>query len=232
MEKVIGYVRVSTDKQADKGVSLEAQAEKLRGYASLYNLDLVDIVRDEGVSAKTLDRPGLKFVLAKVRSGEVSGVLVAKLDRLTRSVRDLGELLEDYFADADLLSVAEHIDTRTSAGRLVLNVLASVSQWEREAIGERTSTALQHKRANGERVGFVPYGFRLAGKILVADPEEQAVIDRIKGDLSNGVSYRDIVRHLNAEGVPSPSSRVDRQRKGDKGREWHLSTIQRIVGRE
>jgi site-specific DNA recombinase len=87
-----------------------------------------------------------------LKDGTAEALLVVKLDRLTRSVVDLGTLVDRYFAPgkAALLSVGEQIDTRSAAGRLVLNVLASVSQWEREAIGERTATAMQHKASQGE----------------------------------------------------------------------------------
>src|SRR5215472_10094537 len=89
--------------------------------------------------------------------------IVAKLDRLTRSVRDLADLLERFERrDVALMSVSESLDTRSAAGRLVMNVLMSVAQWEREAIGERTREALRHKQAQGQRVGNVPYGFMLA----------------------------------------------------------------------
>src|SRR5579872_239746 len=163
--RTIAYLRVSTDKQADRGVSLDAQRAKVAAYAELYDLDLVDVIVDAGASAKTLDRPGLTRALAMLKKGAADALLVVKLDRLTRSVRDLGELVERHFAPgkAALLSVGEQIDTRSAAGRLVLNVLASVSQWEREAIGERTSTAMQHKIASREYTGgAAPYGFRLA----------------------------------------------------------------------
>ena len=149
--KTIAYLRVSTDKQADKGISLEAQEEKARAYASLYDLDLIEVIIDAGESAKTLDRPGLQRTLNMLKTGKADALLVVKLDRLTRSVVDLGKLIETYFAPgkAALMSVSEQIDTRSAAGRLVLNILASVSQWERETIGERTRDAMQHKQANG-----------------------------------------------------------------------------------
>ncbi|MBI3722714.1 recombinase family protein [bacterium] len=160
--RVIGYVRVSTDKQADEGVSLAAQRSKLEAYASLYGLELVEVVVDAGVSAKTLDRPGLGRALDRLARGEADGLLVAKLDRLTRSVRDLGTLIAEHFETAALLSVAENIDTRSAAGRLVLNVLASVAQWEREAIGERTSAAMAHMAEEGRFTGGeAPYGYAL-----------------------------------------------------------------------
>jgi DNA invertase Pin-like site-specific DNA recombinase len=153
--RTIAYLRVSTDKQADRGVSLDAQRAKLKTYAELYELDLVEVIVDAGQSAKSLDRPGLQRALAMLKAGEAEALLVVKLDRLTRSVVDLGTMVERYFAPgkAALLSVGEQIDTRSAAGRLVLNVLASVSQWEREAIGERTATAMQHKAKQGEYTG-------------------------------------------------------------------------------
>src|SRR6266699_329103 len=134
-------------------------------YAALYDIALVDIVVDAAFSAKTLDRPGLQRALGMLRKGQASALLVAKLDRLTRSLNDLGTLVEEYFSSdrITLLSVADNIDTRTAAGRLVLNVLGSVAQWERETIGERTAEVLAHKRSKGEKLGGdVPYGYILA----------------------------------------------------------------------
>jgi site-specific DNA recombinase len=201
----VGYIRVSTDKQADHGVSLDAQKAKLEAYATLYELTLVDIIVDAGVSAKTLDRPGLARALAMLDKGQANALLVAKLDRLTRSVKDLGSLVEDYFSSdkITLLSVADNIDTRTAAGCLVLNVLGSVAQWERETIGERTTEALDHKRTRGEKLGGdVPYGFTLAanGKTLVADTAEQALLDAIREAHHRGLSQRGGVGEITRQG--------------------------------
>ena len=91
--KVIGYTRVSTEEQATNGQSIGAQRAKLEGYAKLYDLDLVAVIEDAGVSAKTLNRPGLRKALEMLRKGEADGILIAKLDRLTRSVGDWQELL-------------------------------------------------------------------------------------------------------------------------------------------
>ena len=103
-------------------------------------------------------------LLALVDSGAVQAVIVAKLDRLTRSVKDLCTLLERFERrGVALVSVAESLDTGSAAGRLVLNIMTAVSQWEREAIGERTRDALSHKRSKGERVGNLAFGYRLAG---------------------------------------------------------------------
>ncbi len=88
--RVVGYARVSTEDQAREGVSLAAQRAKLEAYATALDLELVAVREDAGVSAKTLDRPGLRAALEDLRAGRADALLVPKLDRLTRSVRDLG----------------------------------------------------------------------------------------------------------------------------------------------
>ena len=95
--RVVGYVRVSSEQQTDHGVSLQAQEEKIRQYCSLYDLTLVDIITDAGVSAKTLQREGLQQALSMLTSGQADGIVVVKLDRLTRNVADLGTLITEYF---------------------------------------------------------------------------------------------------------------------------------------
>jgi DNA invertase Pin-like site-specific DNA recombinase len=210
--RTVAYCRVSLDKQAEKGVSLDAQRAKVEAYAALYDLDLVDIVVDAGVSAKTIDRPGLNRALDMLRKGQADAVLVVKLDRLTRSVCDLGTLVEKYFAAGKwaLLSVGEQIDTRSAAGRLVLNVLGSVSQWEREAIGERTAQAMQHKATCGEYIGGdAPYGFRVGddGVHLVEDAAEQAVLDQARVLRASGLSLRAVAGELARRGFRSRAGR-------------------------
>jgi DNA invertase Pin-like site-specific DNA recombinase len=146
--RAIGYCRVSTDKQSEKGVSLNAQMEKIRAMAVVHGAELIDVVQDGGESAKNLSRPGLQRVLTLVQGRAVQAVIVAKLDRLTRSVKDLCELLELFERrGVALISVAESLDTSSASGRLMMNIMAAVSQWEREAIGERTRDALQHNLA-------------------------------------------------------------------------------------
>ncbi len=127
-------------------------------------------------------------------------------------MRDLGELVERYFASGRwaLLSVGEQIDTRTAGGRLVLNVLGAVSQWEREAIGERTSAALQHKAAQGEYIGgAVPFGYRLDdGGRLAEAPAEQAVIREARSLRARGLTLRGVSGRLAAQGYRSRTGRT------------------------
>lgn len=212
-------MRVSTDEQ---DLGMKVQLERIRGYAKLYDLELVGIGKDHGVSAKTLDRPGLVQVFRALRAGKADGILVAKLDRLTRSVRDLGFLLDTYFCEGKyvLMSVGENIDTRTAVGRLILNVLGSVSQWERETIGERTKAALAIKKKKGERVGTVPYGYEVVpgSKRLVENPQEQAVIRECRKLRAAGWSIRQIVVRLQMK-----------KTRGRKGRLLGVSQVHRMV---
>ncbi len=151
--KAIGYTRVSTRDQADSGASLASQRAKIEAYAVLHDLELVEVIEDAGYSAKSLDRPGMTKLLRLIRGRKVDVVIVAKLDRITRSVRDLGELIDLFQrSGVEFASVADHIDTSTASGPLVLNVMGSVSQWEREVIGERTAEALAVMRSNGRRI--------------------------------------------------------------------------------
>jgi DNA invertase Pin-like site-specific DNA recombinase len=209
--RTVAYLRVSTDKQADRGVSLEAQRAKVQAYAALYDLELVAIEVDAGESAKSLDRPALTRALGMLKAGKADALLVVKLDRLTRSVRDLADLVDNYFTKrAALLSVSEQIDTRSAAGRLVLNVLGVVGQWEREAIGERVSAAKQYMAEQGKYLGGdAPYGFRIADDGVMLEPveAEQAVLATAHDLRRAGMSLRKIAAELDARGLRARNGR-------------------------
>ncbi len=206
----VGYVRVSTRDQADSGASLAAQRAKVEAYAVLHDLELAEIIEDAGCSAKSLDRPGMSRLLGLIRRRAVGVVIVAKLDRITRSVRDLGELVETFKrSGVEFASVGDHIDTSTAAGRLVLNVMGSVSQWEREAIGERTSEALAVMRAQGKRISrFAPFGYRGDGNgCWVKDDHEHEACCHIVALRADGLSLRQIGAALEDRGYLSRSGR-------------------------
>jgi DNA invertase Pin-like site-specific DNA recombinase len=218
--KAIGYVRVSTDRQAEQGVSLEAQEAKIRAMATVQGAELSEVIVDGGESAKNLNRPGLQRLLTLVDSGRVEGVII-KLDRLTRSVKDLCSLLELFEKRGlALISVAESLDTGSAAGRLVITIMAAVSQWEREAIGERTRDALRHKRTSGERVGNIRFGFRLSpdGKHVEPDPGEQGVLTEIRHLRQSGHTMRGIAAALNRKSLHTR-----------RGSAWRLEHVARII---
>lgn len=223
MTKTVAYIRVSSTDQAENGHSLAVQREKVELYAKLHGLELVAVIEDAGVSAKTLDRPGLNSALAILDQGKATALLVCKLDRLTRRVADLGKLIETHFGEkgkAALMSVADSIDTRSAAGRLVLNVLASVSQWEREIIVERTTDTMQSLKASGKVYSRPVMGFDAIGGKLIENQTEQALIARIASMRSAGQSFGKIADTLNTEGVQTK-----------RGGAWRASTIKQISDR-
>ncbi len=216
----IGYARVSTDRQADQGVSLDAQTMRIRAMATVQSAELVDVIVDGGESAKSMNRPGVRRVLAMVEVGKIDTVIVAKLDRLTRSMKDLCELLELFERKGvALVSVAESLDTGSAAGRLVIKIMASVSEWEQEAIGERTRDVLQHKRSCGERVGNIHYGYRLCldRKHVEPDPDEQAVLATVRALRARHRSLREIAAALNDSGL--------RTRRGTAWRHYSVNNL-------
>jgi len=229
MRKVIGYVRVSSEGQATEGVSLDAQRAKLAAYCIAMDLELVAIEADEGVSAKTLRRPGLQRALGALEAGAADGLLVTKLDRLTRSVRDLGDLVERFFASErwSLLSVGDSIDTKTAAGRLVLNVLTSVAQWEREATGERTRDALVEVKRQGGVLGADALGWRrteetdAAGRQCIVRVDDEAeTVARIVALRGEGLSLRRIADTLTMEG-----------RATKRGGRWAAEQVRAVLER-
>src|SRR5688572_3826054 len=118
-KRLVGYIRVSTGKQRDNGVSLEAQRARINQYPLWDDsVEIVEII-EESASAKCIEgRPGLMRALTMVMHGEADGVIVYKLDRLTRSVKDLIYLLEDFFVSCILISCQEHINTSGATGRM------------------------------------------------------------------------------------------------------------------
>ena len=232
MTTAIGYVRVSTDQQADSGLSLDDQTRKVRAQSELSDLNLVEILTDAGESASSLDRPAMADLLRRVDGGAVDVIIVAKLDRLTRSVKDLSLLLERLGkakrADGDgrgvdLISTAESLDTSSATGRLMLNILASVSQWEREVISERTTAALREKRAQGYRAGTVPFGYvaNTDGKLSENEPE-QAALRAIRELRAEGNSWRAVAAELNEQGF--------RTRRGGRWIHQGVHQIARTAG--
>jgi site-specific DNA recombinase len=216
----IGYARVSTQEQATDGVGLKAQCARIAAYCKAMDWLPREIITDAGESAKTLRRPGMAKVLADVRHGVILRVVIFKLDRITRSTRDLADLIELFGGfNTSLVSVSESLDTETAAGRLVVNMLGVVAQWEREAIGERTAEALAHKRCNGLVYGRTPFGFRRVGDRLVLDEVQQRALKRARAMRSAGDSLRRIAAELEAMQV-APNNGAAR---------WHPQTVKTIL---
>lgn len=196
--KAIGYARVSTEEQAREGVSLDNQEAKIRAYAEVHDLELIDVVRDEGISGKTLHRPGIARVLDMAKSREVEAIIVYKLDRLSRKTLDTLntiELLET--AGVAFHSISERIDTKSASGKFFLTIISALAQMERDLISERTVDALSYKRGRREWMGRVPFGYKVEDNHLVEDADAMQIIQKAKRMKSQGKSIRDISGALN-----------------------------------
>ena len=225
MQKVFGYCRVSSSQQVEDGVSLEAQQAKVQAWCVVNGLELSGIFIDAGISGKRADnRPELQNALAAVTRNK--GILVVySLSRLARSTKDTIAISEQLSkAGADLVSVSEKIDTTSAAGKMVFQMLAVLAEFERNQISERTKMALQYKKADGKRIGQIPFGFALAedGESLVPNVREQSIIELMILLRESGLSFSKIAGILNKKRVPT---------KEANGK-WASSTVLRIVGRQ
>lgn len=202
--RLAAYVRVSTDEQGSSGLGLEAQRASIEAYCNAHGHELVSVHEEVG-SGGDASRPVLAAVLDNV--GSVDGLIVAKLDRLARSVIHTAEILDRSSKEGwQLVALDLGVDTSTAAGRLVASVLAAVASWEREVIGERTSAALRAKKARGEQVGREP----------IVTLEQRNLIRMLRHVDSH--TYREIQTLMRIRGILSPEG------KGD----WPISTIERV----
>ncbi|MFS8544027.1 MAG: recombinase family protein [Limnochordales bacterium] len=220
----VAYVRVSTAEQASEGVSLDAQEERLRAYCTLQGLELVELIREEGVSASKplAERPGGKRLLELVEGRRVQHVVALKLDRLFRDAEDALHQTKVW----DRAGVALHlvdmggqtVNTATAMGRFFLSMMAAFAELERNLIAERTQAALSHKKAHREAYAPTPYGFDRDGEALVENPAEQRVLMMVRTWRAQGWSLRRIAEELNRRRIPSK-----------KGGRWHASTVRYIL---
>lgn len=217
--RVAIYCRVSTAEQARDGLSLDVQEGRIRDYCNALELTVVEVIRDEGHSGKDLDRPGVERIFELIAEGAIDAVAIHKLDRLTRSVEDFGRLLRELDeAGVSLLSVKDSLDTSNASGRLVVNIMLSVSQWEREVIVERTKEALAEAKAKGTYLGKPPVGWRVEGGQLVPS-DRYWIVERVHGLRGDGLTLKQIAARMNDDEIPTAT--------GSGG--WHVSTVQRAL---
>lgn len=219
MKKAIGYIRVSTEGQAVDGVSLDAQRAKINAWADLNGYE-VEIHADAGISGKRADnREALQNALDTARPGDA--LVVYSLSRLSRSTKDTIEIADRLDRiGADLVSLSERIDTTNAAGKMVFRMLAVLNEFERDQISDRTKAAMQFKKAMGERVGAIPFGYSLAadGVSLTENAEEQEIINVAKELKTSGLSLRAIAAELSERGYTARN-----------GRNFQATQVQRML---
>lgn len=225
--KAVGYIRVSTEDQAKEGVSLDIQQAKIEDYASLKDMNLVEIVQDAGISAKNLKREGMQRILAMTKSKQIDAVVVLKLDRMFRSSIDALQTTKLFNKHGIAFhSIQETIDTASAMGRFFFTLLSGIAELERNTIGERTKLALAHKKANGEKTGgYVPFGYSLDPKStictmkLIPNEAEQRAITVMQNYREQGLSLQAICDNLERYGI--------RTKRGKDV--WLPNTVSRIL---
>jgi DNA invertase Pin-like site-specific DNA recombinase len=209
MTAAIGYVRVSTSEQSESGLGLEAQRQAIRAEALRHGWELLVIHEDAGVSGKALmGRPGLQDALDAVEAhGSDAVLVVAKLDRLSRSMLDFASIMKVSEKQGwGIVALDLGVDTSTPSGEMMANILATFAQFERRLIGQRTKDALSIKKAEGVKLG----------RPTVTAP---GTVARIQALRAEGLSLRAIAGKLNEEGVPTSQG----------GKQWYASTVRSMI---
>lgn len=206
--RIVGYLRVSSGEQAQNGSGLAAQEAAIRAEAERRGWDLVDLYRDAGSSGRSLDgRPALSAALSAVEAGEAEGLVVARVDRLSRSLSDFAALVERSRRRGwAVLALDLGVDTSSPSGEMLANVLAVFAQFERRLIGQRTKEALAVRRAQGVRLGR---------PAAIAPDVRQTILDA----RARGASYQSIADRLNVFGFATAHG----------GQSWHASTVRKVV---
>lgn len=224
--KIAAYCRVSSMNQVD-GSSLETQQQQIKGYCAMKGFQLVQVYVDAAISGgKRIDeRPEGSKLMQSIRSGEVQGMVIAKLDRAFRNTINCLETVDEL----DALSVSLHIvdlggssvDSQSPAGRFMLTVLAASAEMERQQIKQRCNTGRAQHKADGKRIGEIPFGYDLDpdGETLVENATEQEAITLVQQLRSNGETLKAIANRLDTMNY--------KPKKG--GSVWTTNMVYRIL---
>ncbi|MFM6351277.1 MAG: recombinase family protein [Dolichospermum sp.] len=221
--KLVGYVRVSSEGQADN-TSLEDQELKIQAYCSALNHELVGLYQDVQSGGKSENRKGLQAAIADMLAGKADGLIVLKLDRLGRRASDVLTLIDKELQPNNkaLIVIDMNMDTSTATGKLVLTMLAGVAEFEKSQINERTANGKKARAKTSEYAngGQPKFGHKADNKNLVVDEKEQQIIDVIRRHHKSGKSQRQIADYLNNQGILSK-----------QGKQWSSTTVGRVLER-
>jgi DNA invertase Pin-like site-specific DNA recombinase len=206
---VLGYVRVSTDQQGESGLGLEAQTATIRAECERRDWTLRHLYREVGSGGSVKRRPELAAALAQLHAGEAQALVVAKLDRLSRSLIDFADITKSAHDEGwAIVALDIGVDTTTPHGEMVASIIMALAQWERRMIGQRTKDALGALQARGTRLG----------RPVTLAPEAEAVI---RAMTAAGVSLADTARALNDAKIPTSQG----------GTKWRSSSVAAISAR-
>lgn len=221
--RVAAYVRVSTDEQADKGNSLVEQRERLEAYCKAMGWEKPQLFVDDGYSAKDMNRPAAQKMIAEIRKAKFDIVLTSKLDRMSRNLLDMLQLI-DFLEDhsCSYVSAAEGFDNSTAVGRMVMQLLAVFAEFERERTRERVKDNMNSLARNTDKALSIPcFGYDLIdGKYVIN--EDEAVFVKLMFDLAEeGHGHRMIAKLLNERGA-----------RTKRGKLWDQTNVKRLIKTE
>ena len=208
--KILGYIRVSTKQQSEKGNSLKLQKSKIKDYCRLNDFELIEIYEDKGISGMSIDkRDGYKEMVNYLTNNDIDGIVVWSLSRLGRKMKDVVEFMDILKRNnINFLSIKENLSNNDKVGSLIMNILGSINEFEVEVIRERIKDVKRNKKQNGEVYGRLQYGWDNVDGKLIKNDIEFSVIKRIKNLKSRGYSWRKISNRLNEDGIRSKEGKI------------------------
>lgn len=217
--KVVGYVRVSTDIQVEKGKSIDNQIERIIAYCKENKFTLEKIFLDEGYSGKNMNRPGFQSMLNRLKDGDIEGLVVWHSNRFARNLRDYLNCLDDLEKLKVKFYSLEEPNISGSAGKAMRNLMGVFAEYQSDITGEHTRSVKANLKKNKKvYCPNPPLGFKNQDGELIRDPELHELVEKIFILRGQGMSMHGIAKTLNQDGV-----------NGNKGGKFYASTIQKVL---
>lgn len=217
--KAIGYIRVSTDMQAEKGTSLENQVDRIIDFCKKKGFFLENIYQDAGFSGKNTNRPGFKEMMKRINQGGISTLIVWHSTRFARNLRDFINHMDMLEKKKIKFYSIEEPEMSGSSGKAMRNLMAVFAEYQSDVTGEYTRSVKSNLKKNKKvYCAYPPLGFKNEDGILVRDPNQMSIVTEVQTLKANGLSLRQIAQHLNNQGI-----------QGSKNGKFHASTIQKIL---
>lgn len=217
--KAVGYIRVSTDMQADKGTSLENQVDRIIEFCQKKGLMLENIYEDAGFSGKNTKRPGFQEMMKRINRGDISALIVWHSTRFARNLRDFLNHMDLLEKKKVKFYSIEEPEMSGSSGKAMRNLMAVFAEYQSDVTGEYTRSVKTNLKKNKKvYCAFPPLGYKNQDGVLVRDPEQMKIVETITTLKAQGYSLRKIADHFNSQGI-----------KGSKNGKFHAVTIQKIL---
>ena len=193
------YIRVSTEEQAKQGISLAAQEEALKNYASALGYEIIRVYRDEGKSAKDIKgRPDMLALLSDAQAHKFQAIFIYKLDRFSRSLRDLIETIEKLKEwGIDFVSLQDKIETTSASGKLMFHIISAFAEFERNVTSERTKFSMDKQARDGKLVTRAPLGYKIENKKLISTEHSYVVQEIFQEFLNQTISLTQLSKKYN-----------------------------------